>query len=85
MRVIGDTEKIFMKNIIEYTNEPIKARVVHDFLPKPEELAVKDEKERITLVLSKKSVVFFKKEAKKQGASYQAMIRRLIDFYVANQ
>ena len=33
----------------------------------------------------KESVIFFKNEAKKQGASYQAMIRRLIDFYVASQ
>ena len=74
-----------MKNKIKYTNKPIEARLITDFLPKPEDLILKEAKTRVTLTLTKKSLDFFKTEAKKNDASYQAMIRRLIDFYVANQ
>lgn len=74
-----------MKNKIKYSNEPIEARVVSDFLPKPEDLILKEKKIRVTLTLTDKSLDFFKTAAKKHGASYQAMIRRLLDYYVANQ
>ncbi len=74
-----------MKNIIKYSNEPIEARVVSDFLPKPENLILKEKKMRVTLTLTQKSLDFFKSAAKKHNASYQAMIRRLLDYYVANQ
>lgn len=74
-----------MKNKIKYTNEPIEARVVSDFLPKPENLVLREEKTRVTLTLTKSSLDFFKSAAKTHNASYQAMIRQLIDFYVANQ
>ena len=74
-----------MKNKIKYTNEPIEAKLIKDFLPNPEELILKDKKKRITLMLTEKSVNFFKTEAKKYKASYQSMIRRLLDFYAANQ
>ena len=74
-----------MKNKISYRNEPIEARVISDFLPSPENLILKEKKTRVTLTLTENSLDFFKRAAKKHGASYQAMIRRLIDFYVANQ
>jgi len=74
-----------MKNKINYTNEPIEARVISDFLPTPESLVLKEAKTRVTLTLTKKSLDFFKSAAKRRNASYQAMIRQLIDFYVANQ
>lgn len=74
-----------MKNKINYKDEPIEAKVVSDFLPKPENLALKEKKTKVTLTLTEKSLDFFKKSAKKHNASYQAMIRQLIDFYVANQ
>ena len=74
-----------MKNKINYSSEPIEARVVSDFLPSPENLILKEKKTRVTLTLTQKSLEFFKDAAKKHGASYQAMIRRLIDYYVANQ
>jgi len=74
-----------MKNKIKYTNKPIEARVVSDFLPKPENLILREKKRRVTLTLTEKSLDFFKSAAKKHKASYQAMIRRLIDYYVANQ
>lgn len=74
-----------MKKKIKYTNEPIEAKVVSDFLPSPEELVLKEKKTKVTLTLSDKSLKFFKKEAAKHKASYQAMIRKLVDYYVANQ
>ena len=74
-----------MKNKIKYTNEPIETKVISDFLPKPEDLILKEKKTRVTLTLTEKSLEFFKSAAKKHKASYQAMIRRLLDFYTANQ
>lgn len=74
-----------MKNKIKYSNEPIEARAVSDFLPSPENLVLKEKKTRVTLTLTQKSLDFFKKAAKTHKASYQAMIRRLLDYYVANQ
>lgn len=74
-----------MKNKINYNDEPIEAKVVSDFLPKPENLILKEKKMRVTLTLTEKSLEFFKNAAKKHKASYQAMIRQLIDYYVANQ
>jgi hypothetical protein len=68
---------------IKYTNEPIgNPKVVRDFLPSPEELAFREEDVKITIVLSKKSVDFFKTEAAKSDTQYQRMIRRLLDAYV---
>ena len=85
MRVSGGKEKISMKNKIKYSNEPIEARVINDFLPNPEELSLTDKKTKVTLTLTQASLDFFKASAKKHNASYQAMIRRLIDYYVVNQ
>lgn len=67
---------------IKYTDEPIEARVIKDFLPPPEELAFREEGVKVTIALSKKSVEFFKSEATKHHTQYQRMIRRLIDSYV---
>lgn len=74
-----------MKNRINYSDEPIEARVINDFLPSPEELSLKEKKTKVTLTLSEKSLHFFKATAKKHKVSYQAMIRKLLDYYVANQ
>lgn len=74
-----------MKKKINYTDEPIEAKVVSDFLPSPDKLVLKEPKTRVTLTLTKKSLDFFKTAAKRHNASYQVMIRHLIDFYVANQ
>jgi len=67
---------------IKYTDEPIKAKVIQDFLPPPEELAFREEGIKVTIALSRKSVEFFKSEATKHHTQYQRMIRRLIDAYV---
>ena len=66
----------------KYTNEPLVAKVIQDFLPPPEELAFREEGVKVTITLSKKSVEFFKSEEAKHHTQYQRMIRRLIDTYV---
>ena len=75
-----------MRKKIKYTDEPMgKVRVVSDFLPSPEELALKDETIKVTIALSKASVDFFKNEAQKYNTQYQKMIRRLLDEYATHQ
>jgi len=71
-----------MRAKIKYTDEPIEAKVIRDFLPPPEELAFREEGVKVTIALSKKSVDFFKSEAEKHHTQYQRMIRKLIDAYV---
>ncbi|MBD3370028.1 CopG family transcriptional regulator [Candidatus Fermentibacteria bacterium] len=71
-----------MNKKIEYTDEPMgKVRRVDDFLPSPEELALKDDTIKITISLTKRSVEFFKKEAALHDTQYQKMIRNLLDEY----
>ena len=71
---------------IKYTDEPLgNIEVVADMLPSPEELAFKEETVKVTISLSKSSVDFFKKEAKKHDTKYQQMIRRLLDAYTRSQ
>ncbi len=71
-----------MKAKIKYTDEPIEAKVIPDFLPLPEELAFREEGVKVTIALSRKSVEFFKSEATRHHTQYQRMIRGLIDAYV---
>ena len=71
---------------IKYTEEELgKLQVIPDFLPSPEELAFKEDTVKVTISLSKASVEFFKKEAKKHKTQYQKMIRRLLDVYSTSQ
>ena len=45
----------------KYTDEPIgEAKVIKDFLPSPDELILKGEAVKVTLLLSKSSIDFFK-------------------------
>ena len=82
MQVIGEKEKKYMKKRIKFTNERIgEIEVVRDFLPRPEELALKEINVKVTLNLSKSSIDFFKEVAKKNGSQYQKVIRNLLDQY----
>ena len=73
-----------MKSKIIYTDEAMgNLEVVKDFLPPPDQLVLKEDRVKVTISLSKGSVEFFKKEAKKQCTSYQKMIRRIIDVYTS--
>jgi predicted DNA binding CopG/RHH family protein len=83
---IGGKEGISMRKSKDngYTDEPLgDVRVLDDLLPKPEELVFKEENVKVTLGLSRRSVEFFKGEARKHPTQYQKMIRRLLDIYAA--
>jgi len=59
---------------------------VNDFLPSPKDLILKKpETVKVTMVIDKTSVNFFKNEAEKLGGSYQRMIRNLLNDYVSSQ
>ncbi len=73
-----------MRKRIKYTDEPLgKLKVVDDFLPTPDELAVREENVKVTISLNRSSVEFFKKQAREHHTSYQKMIRRLLDWYAS--
>jgi predicted DNA binding CopG/RHH family protein len=61
-----------------------KLRIVDDFLPSPEDLVFKEENVKVSITLSKSSVNFFKKAAKKHHTQHQKMIRRLLDQYTTH-
>lgn len=70
------------KRTAKYTDEPLgKVKIVADFLPKPDELVPKEELIKVTLSLTKSSVDYFKRAAKKRHTQYQKMIRMLLDQY----
>ena len=71
-----------MSKKIKYTAEPIgPVKVITDFLPSPEQLAYKDENQKVTIGLSRRSIAFFKETASEYGTPYQTIIRRLLDSY----
>ena len=71
-----------MKKKIRYGDEPVGGlRVVPDFLPSPEQLALREEKVKVTISLSRTSMEFFKEQAAVHHTAYQRMIRNLLDAY----
>jgi hypothetical protein len=57
---------------------------ISDFLPPPEELVFSgEETEKVTIVLKKASVDFFREKAKEFHTKYQRMIREVLDRYVS--
>jgi len=55
-----------MSKKIQYSNEPIgEINLVPDFLPSPEELALKKQNTKVTISLSSESVDYFKDVVKK--------------------
>lgn len=75
-----------MSKAIKYSNEPIgDIKLVSDFLPSPEELALRNQNTKVTISLSSESVAYFKDVAKKNHMQYQKMIRQLLDEYVHHQ
>lgn len=60
-------------------------KVITDFLPSPEALVLrKPESERVTLVLDKATVDFFRRKADELDGSYQRMIRTLLHAYATH-
>jgi hypothetical protein len=73
-----------MKKKTKYTDEPMgKLTVIEDFLPRPEDLILKDDNVKVTINLNRSSVLYFKKLAKKGHTPYQKIIRNLLDHYVS--
>lgn len=62
-----------------------RVRVVEDFLPPPSHLVPREDNVKVTLSLSRRSLDFFKREAKKRRVPYQRMIRALVDTYAERQ
>ena len=54
---------------------------IKDLLPPPEQLAVPEETIKVTLLLSKSSIRFFKRKAAQHRTKYQRMLRELVDRY----
>ena len=74
------------KQTIKYTEGEIgRFRIIKDFLPPPDQLVFRESNVKVTLSLSRKSVDFFKREAKRQHVPYQRMIRALVDAYAERQ
>jgi hypothetical protein len=76
-----------MKNrTVRYTaGEVGRVRVVDDFLPPPEALVAREDNIKVTLGLSRRSVEYFKRAARKRRVPYQRMIRALVDAYAERQ
>ena len=75
----GDSSK---RANVTYTHEPLgDLKIVRDFLPLPEDLVFQEEGVKVTIALSRRSVEFFKAEARRHDTQYQKMIRQLLDRY----
>jgi predicted DNA binding CopG/RHH family protein len=69
----------------KYTDEPIgQVKIIDDFLPRPRDLVLREETEKVTISLTKSSLEFFKHEAEKYHTKYQTMIRALLDQYASH-
>jgi predicted DNA binding CopG/RHH family protein len=74
-----------MKKKIKYSDEETgKVEILKDFLPTPDELVFKEDTVKVTLNLSRSSVEFFKKIARRHGSKYQKVIRNLLDRYTSH-
>ena len=74
------------KKIVKYTTGEIdRLRVVEDFLPAPADLVLREDNVKVTLSLSRRSIDFFKHQARKRRVPYQRMIRALVDTYAERQ
>jgi predicted DNA binding CopG/RHH family protein len=77
-----------MKKKTSYTKTPNdianainSSKIISDFLPPPEKLITKEDNSKVTILLSKKSISFFKAQSKKSGVPYQSMIKKVLDLY----
>ena len=85
VQVIGEKEGKFMKSKTKYAEEPMgDLKIVKDFIPRPDQLVLKEVNVKVTISLKKSSIAFFKEEAKKQRTSYQKMIREVVDWYASH-
>ena len=75
------SEKIKIGDVVDGTFGPMR-RII-DTLPPPDELLRREtDAEKVTMLLDRMTLKFFKELAAAQGASYQRMIRELLKDYV---
>lgn len=80
-----------MSNKINYTQAPrdiakeLESAIkrIDDLIPGPQDLVRREEKERITIALDKKSLDLFRDYAKKHNAKYQNMINGVVEAYAS--
>lgn len=79
------SDKLQIGDVVDGTHG--KMKLIADFLPSPAALAIADEPttEKITIILDKETVAFFKEKARELDAPYQRMIRELLRSYAALQ
>ena len=79
------SNKLQVGDVVEGTHGPM--RLIADFLPPPEALVIAEEPttEKITIVLDRETVDFFRQKSQELGASYQRMIRELLKSYASLQ
>ncbi len=73
------------RTVKDTTGEIGRVRVVEDFLPAPADLVLCEDNVKVTLSLSRRSLDFFKREARKRHVPYQRMICALVDTYAEPQ
>jgi uncharacterized DUF497 family protein len=76
------TYRSMSSKTVKYTTGEIgRVRIIEDFLPSPDDLVLREDNVKVTLALSRRSLDFFKREARKRRVPYQRMIRALVDTY----
>jgi len=84
VQVTGEKVRKSMSKAIQYSDETLgEVKLISDFLPSPEQLALKNKQTKVTISLSSESVAYFKEVAKEHHMQYQRMIRQLLDDYVS--
>jgi hypothetical protein len=56
-------------------------KIIPNFLPPPDQLVFKKAKQKVTIMLDRNTIDFFKRSAKENGVKYQTMINNLLDSY----
>jgi predicted DNA binding CopG/RHH family protein len=74
-----------MKNKTHDKNMPIgKLTKIVDYLPPPSELVQAEDNVKITILIKKSSINFFKKQANRYHTKYQKMMREVLDRYATS-
>lgn len=88
VRDIGGKGREYMSGTINYSDAPEdieesldRAVIIDDFLPAPEQLFRKVEKERITIAIDKENLDRFRRYAKAHDTKYQTMINGVLSSY----
>lgn len=73
-----------MKRTIDPDMPIGKLTRIPDFLPPPDKLVLPRDEVKVTISLSRTSVVFFKDRARRNRTKYQRMIREVLDRYASH-